>query len=433
MACALCKGSGLLWAGKQDDVCPLCDAVGGWPFEELTAEELKKELLKLSPHDRRTYRIAVRQGRGVKAALEPRKGKARFKVMTQDRLRSLTVQYSQDESFGNALRHVLEEHGVAIVSHILSADECADFEALKLSECSLEAPLHKTGRRGSGDHCHGELAWKARLHPRVRGCFAQIFGTGDLSCSADQMGQFYTPRESAKINAVNHEWLHVDQNVLTGSVHRCYQGVLYIWSSENEGSTTAVWPGSHGKEHYGQLMQDPVAAAYARRVDEFGVKCGQFVPLSAMEDQARRDDLHRAALMGTVRVPVPAGSFLLWDSRITHQGWQSGPRLAVPVCWEPRERVSLEATARKIRMAFLGVPSTHSPSEGHMHPNFRGYVLQRTALRPYSTKPPEEMLDGAWEELYPPDAWQRPVEEVMAELPLEEVSEALRPEIMSVL
>lgn len=243
---------------------------------------------------------------------------------------------------------------------------------------------------------------------------------------------FYTPWESARVRRTNHQWLHVDQNILTGLVHRCYQGVLYIWSSEDQGSTTAVWPGSHGERGYDRLMRDPAAAAYAEKVDDCGVKCGHYFPLGAMQDQALRDELLTAALAGTERLPVSAGSLLLWDSRTIHQGWRSGPRLAVPVCWEPRERVSPEATARKLRMAFLGVPSTHSPSEGRVHPHTRGWILQRPALRPYATKSPDELSDEAWEELWPA-AWLRTVAETMAELPSEAVSQALRPEIVSVL
>jgi len=44
-----------------------------------------------------------------------------------------------------------------------------------------------------------------------------------------------------------------------------------------------------------------------------------------------------------------------------------GPRLAMPVCWEPRERRTLEVFHRKLRLAALGLPSTHWASLGRQH------------------------------------------------------------------
>merc|ERR1719442_225689 len=67
------------------------------------------------------------------------------------------------------------------------------------------------------------------------------------------------------------------------------------------------------------------------------------------------------------RAPVPAGGLLLWNSRTVHQGWRGGPRLAQPVCWEPASRRPAAARERKLRMAALGLPSTHWASLGLPH------------------------------------------------------------------
>merc|ERR1719215_376806 len=67
------------------------------------------------------------------------------------------------------------------------------------------------------------------------------------------------------------------------------------------------------------------------------------------------------------RMPVPAGALLLWTSRTTHQGWSGGPRLAQPVCWEPRCRRDEQMRERKMRLAALGLPSTHWASLGLPH------------------------------------------------------------------
>merc|ERR1712110_858385 len=62
---------------------------------------------------------------------------------------------------------------------------------------------------------------------------------------------------------------------------------------------------------------------------------------------------------GARRIPVPAGGLLIFTSRTTHQGFSSGPRLAQPLCWEPRNRRDEVMRERKLRLAALGLPSTH--------------------------------------------------------------------------
>jgi hypothetical protein len=116
------------------------------------------------------------------------------------------------------LRSVLEEHGFAVISSVLSESECR--KALSLAWDYLEAasvaehqlyhaalpelpPLRRTAEAsthaenmprsveggmlpyyGSG---HSTLAWFIRSHPRVRGVFAALFETDNLISSLDGM------------------------------------------------------------------------------------------------------------------------------------------------------------------------------------------------------------------------------------------------------
>merc|ERR1712216_818659 len=93
------------------------------------------------------------------------------------------------------------------------------------------------------------------------------------------------------------------------------------------------------------------------------------VQINHLQNCCDRDELAAQAIAGTRRVPCPAGSLLLWDSRTIHQGWAGGPRLAQPVCWEPRDRQEhdLSVLRRKIYMCAAGVPSSHSSCEGRVH------------------------------------------------------------------
>ena len=73
-------------------------------------------------------------------------------------------------------------------------------------------------------------------------------------------------------------------------------------------------------------------------------------------------------------VTIPAGALFLWGICTVHQGWMSGPRLAQPLCWEPKGRRSKEALNRKMALAALGLPSTHWASLGLPH-NIQGAAL----------------------------------------------------------
>ncbi len=81
------------------------------------------------------------------------------------------------------------------------------------------------------------------------------------------------------------------------------------------------------------------------------------------------------------RLPLPAGSLLLWSSRTVHQGFGIGKRLAIPVCWEPRSRRSTHTLQRKICLTARGIPSTHWASLGNGH-NIKLKDLQRPSSDP---------------------------------------------------
>merc|ERR1712216_279155 len=171
--------------------------------------------------------------------------------------------------------------------------------------------------------------------------------------------------ESSPEECSNRNWPHVDHNKHDHSVvdedgtpisdWEVYQGLFYVWPSTNsKSSTTVVWTGSH-TDVYEELMSVPSVAGRGRKGNHFT----QFPP----EFSSLVPRWHAAAR----RVPVPAGALLLWSSRTVHQGWTGGPRLAQPVCWEPRSRRTEAAWVRKLRMAALGLPSTHWGSLGLPH------------------------------------------------------------------
>jgi len=244
---------------------------------------------------------------------------------------------------------------------------------------------------------------------------------------------------SAPGEAQNPQWLHVDQNAHTGITHECYQGVLYLWHSEGEDrSTTVVWPGSHKADGvYGRLMEDSNAKERGGQRNAYGIPCGHYVELNHFKGEGR-DELVRDAVKGSRRIPVPAGSLLLWSSRTVHQGWKGGPRLAIPICWEPKERVSEEARKRKALCALAGFPTNHSPSEGLVHPcvaSRRGdqAKLCRPQVRPFSVLPEDRLPAAEWAKLWNFWEGEQFAEDLLAKAPPIDVEKVLKPEVIAAL
>lgn len=293
------------------------------------------------------------------------------------------------------LARVLADKGVAIVTGVLTSEEIKEFEAVLMQDMSelvdsatLEssdatvqeawekvrreglhswpaASLVDVGARGRfQDHGmpHGRFAWRARTHPRVRCVYEILHGTTDLVSSCDNA--FVANATQAEVTT-NKYWPHVDQNDHETRINcrewNVYQGLLYVWSSQaNHASTTVVWPESQ-KGPYELYMAD------AKVRGRIAAGSPHFTLISVLEPGEARDSLIQGWEAGARRMPVPAGGLLLWTSRTTHQGWSGGPRLAQPVCWEPRIRRTELMRERKLRLAALGLPSTHWASLGMPH------------------------------------------------------------------
>eukprot|EP00746_Dinoflagellata_sp_MGD_P072331 gnl/MRDRNA2_/MRDRNA2_29364_c0_seq1.p1 gnl/MRDRNA2_/MRDRNA2_29364_c0~~gnl/MRDRNA2_/MRDRNA2_29364_c0_seq1.p1 ORF type:complete len:539 (+),score=90.81 gnl/MRDRNA2_/MRDRNA2_29364_c0_seq1:168-1619(+) len=317
-------------------------------------------------------------------------GKAHFPVMSEDEVAAISVPVTASSE---QLHATLAEHGVCLVTGVLKKEECESLEqlwkkdlldlierkagrgsgAMEVDACQI---LHKkglhhwpskwndsVGRKGTASQRampHGSFAWTARLHPEIRNVFSAVYSVPSTELAVGLDCVFWSGADAPAAES-NDEWLHCDQNHRTGLTHLCYQGVLYVWGSGEEcASTTVVWPGSH-KKVYDRLMDDRFAFTHGRK------SFGQSIRLSNLQDESLRAELTEMAVAGSRRVPCPAGSLLLWDSRTIHQGWAGGPRLAMPVCWEPKARRDGDALNRKVFMCAAGVPSSHSSCEGRVH------------------------------------------------------------------
>jgi hypothetical protein len=199
---------------------------------------------------------------------------------------------------------------------------------------------------------HGKFAWGCRLNKKARSCWEVLHGTKSLVVSLDV--PFYSPRDGPTTQA-NGSWPHADHNKHYRK-HLTYQGVLYVWGSEiEEASTTVLWPSSHKREFSSMMLDEK-----SRRMKS------HYVPIKNLT-RATRDELFPRWEKEARRVPVPSGALLIWDSRLMHQGWKGGPRLAQPICWEPRDLRDEDALERKRRFSALGLPTNHSAASGLRH------------------------------------------------------------------
>eukprot|EP00746_Dinoflagellata_sp_MGD_P101291 gnl/MRDRNA2_/MRDRNA2_41258_c0_seq1.p1 gnl/MRDRNA2_/MRDRNA2_41258_c0~~gnl/MRDRNA2_/MRDRNA2_41258_c0_seq1.p1 ORF type:complete len:489 (+),score=87.07 gnl/MRDRNA2_/MRDRNA2_41258_c0_seq1:166-1632(+) len=254
--------------------------------------------------------------------------------------------------------------------------DCWDAPSLSKSFPLKGWTLAACSELGSEGRCalrgipHGKFAWECRLLDNVRTCFEVLHRSTNLVTGLDM--PFFLPHcaPSARNNRI---WPHVDHNEqfktneepgLSTADWQCYQSVLYIWpATEENASTTVVWPGSH-QETYRRIMEDSACPTNTH-----------FVQLSRLSAPVQAELIAEWQVRAR-RVPVPAGALLIWNSRLIHQGWTGGPRLAQPICWEPRERRSQAAWKRKLRYCALGLPTSHWASLGMMHNAVAGAKLR---------------------------------------------------------
>eukprot|EP00754_Rhynchopus_humris_P009525 Rhum_TRINITY_DN14030_c0_g1::Rhum_TRINITY_DN14030_c0_g1_i3::g.67662::m.67662 len=314
-------------------------------------------------------------------------------VMSDEEVSRVTVWMGGVHGDGGArLREVMDKYGCAVVRDVLSAEETALHEELwhndltALAAASADAAATKRAyeklckegvehwpaqtlfadrfshRRGLEQ---GGYAWAARLHPNVRRVYELLHGVespDELCVGMDAI--FFNP-ENVKGTKDDIYWMHSDQNPRFID-RECYQGILYTWSSEgDDASTTVVWPGSH-KEVCDRMCADPAAE-----------DCAQFVPHLKMSEWMR-ERLVEGGLKYARRVPVPAGAMLLFNSRLSHQGWAAGRRLAAPVCWEPKVHRLYPALNRKLWLATAGLPSTHWATLGKVHSSQPALITEVT-------------------------------------------------------
>ena len=280
---------------------------------------------------------------------------------------------------GERVRQLLDEFGFVIVTGVFSPADISNAEKLfaddlrsiidlpqeKLEKSLVasiaadplqrwplrEAPLGRIEPSFASDFGlpQGKFAWFVRQHQNVRRVFSHIFQSDELCVGLDN--PFFsnnTVPPEAELSRLSCQYSpHCDQSshVEPSGSWPSFQGLLYLWGSDERSSTTVVWPGSH-RSVFPDIMRE------RKYYSHF---CN--LPMKWMPDFAKYAG----------RVSVPAGAMLVWNSRLIHQGWTVGKRLAMPVCFEPVERRTAEVLASKLQLIQEGMGSTHWASLGIPH------------------------------------------------------------------
>jgi ectoine hydroxylase-related dioxygenase (phytanoyl-CoA dioxygenase family) len=284
------------------------------------------------------------------------------------------------------LRGIMDEFGFCVISNVLSAQDvaacrqlfCEDLRAIvalndeaftntplaramvtsgKDIAGAWQHPTHATGRMNpsfASDYglAQGKGAWFCRRHSNVQGVFRVLFPGEELCCGTDVVFFDNVPmdqEEEEKDDGVREDnlWPHADQSIFVEDSGKweCFQSIVYLTDATSETSSTVMWPGSH-KGPYDEMMERKAPAHHYASL-----------PLA----------MYGAFQAGAGRVPLARGSMLLWNSKTIHQGWNLGPRLAFPLCFEPKARRSSEALESKRMCVLRGYPTTHWASLGLPH------------------------------------------------------------------
>jgi hypothetical protein len=293
---------------------------------------------------------------------------------------------SSNEDY-DKIKEILNEWGFVVVTGVITQTECnnatqmfyddlinlINYDAItdnnlknlyeKIKEAKSKFPqasipgLVDKGFMSMHTFPHSKFSWNLRSNNNVRNIYAHLHDVqSDELCVSTDVA-FFTPDDTS--NKPVPVWCHGDQNIFykAGS-SKSYQGILYVWdSSVDNTSTTVVIPKSHLNEYYELLHNIPnVEVNQSHSINLRNVVDKDFVT-SFVEKWKQ--------LSRTIR--VPQGSLLLFDSKIIHQGYKDGPRLAQPLCWEPKMYRTEEAYRRKIHACMLGCATTHWASLGIHH------------------------------------------------------------------
>jgi len=281
-------------------------------------------------------------------------------------------------------RAMLDAYGVAVIENVLTKEECTNivstlWDNLEYASSKWEIPINRedqsTWSMDNFSVMHGMLSqhhsighWQAAWDIRQNESVVEVFSTiwdcepEDLVSSFDGVSISLPPEITGKgWYRKNSLWLHCDTSFYYSEDYEpehCVQGWVTPIRVSKGDATLAFLRGSH---------------KYHRQFSEkYGItEKADWYKLS--EEQVSTYVTEYECPLE--RITCPAGSIVLWDSKLIHCGQQpikgrSRPnyRFCFYVCQMPRDRAT-EAQLRKKRKAFEELRlTTHNPIKVKLFP-----------------------------------------------------------------
>ena len=294
--------------------------------------------------------------------------------------------YKYDEYAQDNLKETLEKYGVAIIPNVLDERECkamfdgmmADVEHItqdldvpfKLDDQSTWkswlqlAPLHSMLQQ-HWKFGHTQTIWDIRQNPKIIKPFEDIWGVdkNDLLCSFDGVTLHFPP-EITNRGWYRNTWLHTDQSFMRPGFECVQSWVTALDVKEGDGTLTYL-RGSH-------IYHEHVRNKFNITDKKDWTKLSQEI----MDYYINELNCPQEC------IKCPAGSMVLWDSRLMHCGREptkgrsyKNIRCVSYICMTPREKAT-EANLRKKRKAFSELRLTshwpHKPMLFGKHPRLYG-------------------------------------------------------------
>uniref|UniRef100_A0AB39JBJ1 Phytanoyl-Coa Dioxygenase n=1 Tax=Florenciella sp. virus SA2 TaxID=3240092 RepID=A0AB39JBJ1_9VIRU len=216
------------------------------------------------------------------------------------------------------IREELDSKGYCIVPNVLNEQECSQVYDM-FHDWKKNIPNHDKLHNNIDPHGiykymeagHTKHAWFIRTRDKVQNVFKELWNCDELIVSFD--GACYIPKNFKKKDKC---WTHSDQAPLSKGL-QCIQGFVSI--TENKERTFVAYEDTH-KMHY-QFFKDK------------GIQNNKNWNKIPENDIKNMSHLKRV-------LHVPAGSLVLWDSRMFHQNQYGEPnseeRIVQYVCFLPK-------------------------------------------------------------------------------------------------
>jgi hypothetical protein len=265
---------------------------------------------------------------------------------------------------------MMEEHGVCIWPSLLDKEECLSMQTgalrwLEFATARWEVPFDRNDPEtwkgffkllpmhsmllqhwGVG---HSSWVWDVRSNPKVIEVFALLWQTADTDLLTSFDGaSIHLPHETTRRGYYRgNTWLHTDQSY-ERPAFECAQSWVTARTVRPGDATLAFIPGSHRRHK-------EFAAAFPKAVQK-----GDWYKLTGEQQAWYGNDVHF--------IECPAGSMVMWDSRLIHSGSEAvrsrarpNTRIVAYVCMVPRYLASKKTLLKRTTTFEARRMTTHWP------------------------------------------------------------------------